>query len=109
MGSAQLHMPDKDKLVIWPIYFDADRTRSEGRMVSLQDAVHEPTLDSVITAALKSGFKPEIEREKKHPKIWHEAEAAGRILVARNGPKSKMLKRIAQSLKFRGRKRANCP
>jgi signal recognition particle subunit SEC65 len=57
-------MPEKDMLIIWPIYFDADRSRSEGRMVSKQDAVHGPTLDLVITAAIKSGFKPEIEREK---------------------------------------------
>lgn len=99
-------MPEKDKLVIWPIYFDAARSRSEGRMVSLQDAILEPTLDGVITAALKSGFKPEIEREKKHPKTWHEAEAAGRILVAKNGPKSKALKRIASSLKSKGKKKS---
>ncbi len=99
-------MPDKDKLVIWPIYFDAARTRSEGRMVSLQDAVNEPTLDNVITAALKSGFKPEIEREKKHPKTWHEPEAAGRILVAKNGSKSRALKRIASSLKSKGKKKS---
>ena len=99
-------MPEKDKLVIWPIYFDAARTRSEGRMVPLQDAVNEPTLDSVVTAALKSGFKPEIEREKKHPKTWHDPEASGRILVAKNGPKSKALKRIASYLKSKGKKRS---
>ncbi|MCX6675878.1 MAG: signal recognition particle protein Srp19 [Methanothrix sp.] len=92
-------MPDKDKLVIWPIYFDAGRTRGEGRMVSLQDAIKEPTLDITITAAIKSGFKPEIEREKKHPKVWHETEASGRILVPKNGPKSAILRQIARSLK----------
>ncbi|RQW79486.1 MAG: signal recognition particle protein Srp19 [Methanothrix sp.] len=92
-------MPEKDMLIIWPIYFDADRSRSEGRMVSKQDAVHGPTLDLVITAAIKSGFKPEIEREKKHPKIWHEEGTSGRILVQKRGPKSVVLKRIAGSLK----------
>jgi len=97
-------MPEKDKFVIWPIYFDASRSRVEGRMVSLKDAVNEPDLDMIITAAIKSGYKPEIEREKLHPKTWHQAEAAGRILVAKNGSKSAILKRIAGSIKLRSKK-----
>lgn len=90
-------MPEKDKFVIWPIYFDSTRSRSEGRMVPAGDAVSSPTIDDVITAALKAGLKPEIEREKKHPKTWH--ESSGRILVTKKGSKSVVLKRIAGSLK----------
>jgi len=100
-------MPEKDKLVIWPIYFDIARTRSEGRMVSHQDAVNEPNLDMLITASLKSGFKPEIEREKKHPKTWHLEGAFGRILVAKKGPKSAVLKRIAGSMKSKYKKKGH--
>lgn len=98
-------MPDKDKLVIWPIYFDASRSREQGRMVSHQDAVNDPNLDMLITAALKSGFKPEIEREKKHPKTWHQDDASGRILIAKSGPKSAALKRIAGALKSKYKKK----
>ena len=97
-------MPEKDKYVIWPIYFDAARSRVEGRMISLKDAVNEPDLDMIISASIKSGLKPEIEREKLHPKTWHQEEAAGRILVAKNGPKSAILKRIAGSLKVKHKK-----
>jgi signal recognition particle subunit SRP19 len=100
-------MPDKDKIVIWPIYFDAARSRSEGRMVSRQDAVNEPNLDMVITASMKSGFKPEIEREKKHPKTWHQEGAFGRILVAKKGSKSGVLKRIAGSMKSKYKKKSH--
>ncbi len=98
-------MPDKDMLVVWPIYFDSTRSRSEGRMVSVQDGAAEPTLDDIITAALKAGFKPEIEREKRHPKTWH--ESSGRILIPRKGPKSAALKRIARSLSVKGKKGKN--
>ena len=98
-------MPEKDKFVIWPIYFDMARSRSEGRMVPLQDAVNDPTLDLLITAAIKSGLKPEIEREKMHPKTWYQADAAGRILVAKKGSKSAVLKRIAGSLKPKWKKK----
>jgi len=100
-------MPEKDKLVIWPIYFDIARTRSQGRMVSRQDAVNEPNLDMLITASLKSGFKPEIEREKKHPKTWHLEEASGRILLSKNGTKSAVLKRIAGSMKAKYKKKGH--
>ncbi|MBN1234955.1 MAG: signal recognition particle protein Srp19 [Methanotrichaceae archaeon] len=99
-------MPEKDKLVIWPIYFDAARSRAEGRMVSRQDAVNDPNLDMLITASLKSGFKPEIEREKKHPKTWHLEESSGRILVAKKGSKSSALKRIAGSMKSKYKKKS---
>ena len=99
-------MPDKSKIVIWPLYFDAARSRQEGRMVPREHAVTEPNLDMIITASIKSGLKPEIEREKKHPKIWHRPEAAGRILVAKNGSKSATLKKIAASLKMKYKKQA---
>lgn len=100
-------MPNKDKLVIWPIYFDVARSRSEGRMVSRQDAVNDPSLDMIITASSKSGFTPEIEREKKHPKTWHEEEASGRILVAKKSSKSAVLKRIADAMKSRYKKKSH--
>lgn len=90
-------MPAKDKLVVWPLYFDAARSRNDGRAVPLQDAVKEPAIDDVMTAALRSGLKPEIEREKKHPKTW--ADASGRILIPKSQPKSEILKRISKNLK----------
>ena len=96
---------EKDKLVIWPIYFDASRSRDEGRMVSVQDAVSELSLDMLITAAIKSGFQPEIEREKRHPKLWHIEGTAGRIMIARTCPKSAALKRIALAMKTRYKKK----
>ncbi len=71
-------------------------------MVSVEEGVREPTLDDIITAALKAGFKPEIEKEKRHPKTWH--ESSGRILVPKKGPKSDALKRIARSLSAKGKK-----
>lgn len=100
-------MPEKDKFVIWPVYFDIARSRSEGRMVSRQDAVNEPNLDMLITASLKAGFKPEIEREKRHPRTWHLEESSGRILLAKKGSKSAVLKRIALSMKAKYKKKSH--
>jgi len=91
-------MPEKrDTIVIWPIYFDSTKTRSEGRMVSAEDSVPSPSVDDVIAAALKVGIKPEIEREKKHPSTWQ--ASSGRILVPKGENKTVVLKKIARSLK----------
>jgi signal recognition particle subunit SRP19 len=92
-------MPAKDKLVIWPLYFDSDRSRSGGRMVSTAEGFSNPTLDDLITAAIRSGFDPEVEREKRHPKTWH--ESAGRIQLPKKAPKSMVLKKIAKNLRGR--------
>lgn len=100
-------MPEKDKIVIWPVYFDVARSRSEGRMVSRQDAVNEPNLDMLITASLKAGYKPEIEREKRHPRTWHLEESSGRILLAKKGSKSAVLRRIALSMKSKYKKKSH--
>lgn len=95
-------MPEKrDTIVIWPIYFDSTKTRSEGRMVSAEDSVPNPSVDDVITATLKAGIKPEIDREKKHPSTWQ--VSSGRILVPKTEPKTVILKKIARSLKSKGK------
>jgi len=94
-------MPAKDKLVIWPLYFDSDRSRGQGRMVCYAEGVSNPTLDDIIAAAIRSGLDPEVERDKRHPKSWH--ESAGRILLPKREPKSQVLKRIAKNLKVRRR------
>lgn len=91
-------MPGKsDKVVIWPIYFDSSRTRGEGRAVSEEHAVNSPNLEDLISAARKAGFKPEVEREKKHPSQWY--EGSGRILIYKAEPKSAILRKISLALK----------
>ena len=91
-------MPErKDVVVIWPLYFDAARSRSEGRMVPASVAISSPTLDQLITAAIRAGYKPEIERDKRHPSNWY--ESSGRILVPKKEPKSAVLRKIAVGMR----------
>ena len=70
-------------------------------MVSVEDSVPSPNVDDVIAATLKAGIKPEIEREKKHPSTWQ--ASSGRILVPKSEHKTAILKKIAKSLKVKGR------
>ena len=66
---------DKDALksfqMLYPVYFDASRTRAEGRRVSSKLAVHNPLAMEICEAVrLVSGLQAVPELEKTHPKDW---------------------------------------
>jgi signal recognition particle subunit SRP19 len=64
--------------VIWPAYIDADLSRSEGRRVSLSDAVEDPTVDEIARAVQQVGYDAVVERDKTYSR---EFEQRGRVLV----------------------------
>jgi len=80
--------------VIWPAALDADRARSEGRRVSRELAVEEPTVEEIAEAVQQVGYDAVIEREKTYPR---EYEARGRVLVkdADDATKSDLLGAVA--------------
>jgi signal recognition particle subunit SRP19 len=90
-------MKDKGKLVIWPVYLDQTKSRSNGRIISRKSAIKEPQLNEIKEAAKKLGLNPEVEPEKAYPKSWW--EVSGRVLVDDKGPKSVIAKQIALSIK----------
>ncbi|MEF8781835.1 MAG: signal recognition particle subunit SRP19 [Haloarculaceae archaeon] len=83
--------------VIWPAFLDADLSRSEGRRVSQDLAVPEPTVDEIAKAVQQVGYDAVIEREKTYPK---EYEPRGRVLVkgADDASKSDLLEATAAYL-----------
>lgn len=94
-------MKDKGKLVIWPVYIDQTKSRSNGRIISRKNAVKEPHLNEIKEAAMQLGLNPEVEPEKAYPKSWW--EVSGRVLVDDKGPKSVIAKQISLSIrKMRG-------
>jgi len=64
--------------VIWPAFLDADCSRGEGRRVSQELAVSDPSVDEIAKAVQQVGYDAVIEREKSYPR---EYEARGRVLV----------------------------
>ena len=83
--------------VIWPAFLDADLSRNEGRRVSLEQAISEPTLDEIATAVQQVGYDAVIERDKAYPR---EYEQRGRVLVknADDASKSDLLGAVAAYL-----------
>ena len=65
--------------VLYPIYFDRDRTLEQGRRVSKDLCIAQPTLHDLAQGAKQCGYRVHIEASKRHPK---EPFVFGRIRVA---------------------------
>jgi signal recognition particle subunit SRP19 len=80
--------------VIWPAALDANLSRSEGRRVSLELAVEDPTVDEIGRAVQQVGYDAVIEHDKTYSR---EHEPRGRVLVqnADDAGKSDLLQAVA--------------
>ena len=86
------------KLIIWPLYFDAKKSRNEGRRVSKNLSVENPSLELIAKAAIKAGYNNiEVDKDSRHPATWFEYK--GRIVVYSNESKQKVLRKIGTALK----------
>jgi signal recognition particle subunit SRP19 len=85
------------KFVLWPAYFDRERSRADGRRVPDGMAVRQPDASWVENAARKLGLEPEVEEDARHPSIPY--EKVGRVLVARKGSKEQVLRQVAQRMR----------
>ncbi|MEM0380404.1 MAG: signal recognition particle protein Srp19 [Desulfurococcaceae archaeon] len=84
------------RIVIYPQYIDSNRSRSEGRRVSLKYAVPNPRVDEIIRAAELIGLKPIVENKKYSREWWGSSQ---RIVVNKKGSKLKTLVEIALKIK----------
>ena len=90
-----------DKAIIWPAYFDASKTRKEGRRVPKNLSVQYPKIDELKQAVDRLGLKNEVNVEAHFPKA-HWAKT-GMILVEKKEPKEMIIQKIAkQLLKIKG-------
>lgn len=86
-----------DKFVLWPAYFDRERSRADGRRVPDSFAVRAPDAPWIETAARKLGLDPQVEEKAVHPSIPY--EKSGRVLVAKKGSKEQVLKMVGERMR----------
>ena len=60
----------KDFQCIYPVYFDRNRSRKEGRMISKELAVDNPMAREIVTACGRLRLETLFEPTKTHPKDW---------------------------------------
>ena len=96
-------MKEKKQIVVWPVYFDAGRARSDGRQVPAASAVRAPKVSEIHRAAEKLGLHPETVKDRAHPATW--TDRSGMVIVDNKGPKSELLRKIgAEIIRQRGGK-----
>jgi signal recognition particle subunit SRP19 len=85
------------KAIIWPVYIDSKKTKSEGRKIPMADAVSSPKLREISRAANKLGLNPEVEKNKSYSRSWW--EVSGRVAVDKTMPKREILIKISKMIK----------
>ncbi|MFX0186479.1 MAG: signal recognition particle subunit SRP19/SEC65 family protein [Candidatus Hodarchaeota archaeon] len=88
----------KPFLVFWPQYFDAKRSRGDGRRLPKKLAIEKVTPKEIATAAKQLGYQVEIEGNYRYPRAWW--ENPGRVLINTKGKKkSKVILEIAREIR----------
>ena len=89
-------MRKQDKIILWPVYFDAGKTRLEGRRVAKTLAVNGPKTAEIEAAATKMGFEHELVPDKGYPRTpWAKP---GMLLVEKRGSKEQVIAALAKQL-----------
>jgi signal recognition particle subunit SRP19 len=88
---------ERRPLVLWPVYFEAGKSRSGGRRVPVHLAVKGVTAEAVLKAAKAAGYDAELDPNAKHPACWF--ESSGRVLVRTGEKKTVVLRKVALQLK----------
>ncbi len=90
-------MRQRNRLVLWPAYFDARKARIEGRRVPRGMAVDDPSVEEIEEAAKVLGMSPEVVKDASYPRSWW--ERGDLVLVDKRKPKTDALKEIAQRIR----------
>lgn len=91
-----VEMRKHNKIVLWPVYFDASKTRDEGRRVTKNLAIPSPNLDEIQKAAKRIGLHPEVIHDAIHPKSPR--QKTGLLMILKKDSKVETLRRIAKEL-----------
>ena len=84
--------------IIYPCYFNAAYSRSEGRRVPRGIGVKAPVLTDLERALRKAGI-PFRAEDKHHPAHWTRRE--GRLVVEWREKKELLIRKVAQRLEAR--------
>ncbi|WP_309493532.1 signal recognition particle subunit SRP19/SEC65 family protein [Candidatus Hecatella orcuttiae] len=87
--------------MVWSIYFDIARSRSEGRKIPKRMAVASPSLKEIVEAASRLNLSPQPKYEARYPRCWW--KEAGYVVMDKINSKGETLKLLAKELsKLRG-------
>ena len=84
-------------ITVWPQYLNKNLSLSEGRKISLEDAVKDPNINDIERALKRIGLTYELERDKAYPGKWY--EKSGGALVEWDKSKLELIREISLKIK----------
>ena len=84
-------------ITVWPQYLDKNLSVNEGRKISKENAVKQPTISEIERAVKRLGLNYELEKDKAYPGKWY--EKSGRILVEWSETKLELIREISLEIK----------
>lgn len=93
----------RNKVVLWPIYFDSEYSRRQGRRVVKAFASRRVSADEIVHAAKELGLNPNLRVEAAHPR--RPLLKVGSVIVDKKGSKSQILGDIARMIHDSPRKK----
>lgn len=89
---------DNTYYFVFPEYLDKSLTRKEGRRLSLEQALENPTITEIRLAAEKLELDYEIQKYAAYPRHWWKRN--GLILVEKKNPKLQTLKDLSNEIRM---------
>ena len=87
---------DDHNLIIYPIYFDKNITRNNGRRISKKYAIDNPDIEKISKVLKSLGLSFEVDKNSSHPlRSW---KKEGRIIITKNTNKNKLINQIGKLL-----------
>ncbi len=84
--------------IFWPQYFEAKRTRKEGRRLAKNLALEKVSMGEIAKAAKNLGYQVEVDAISRYPRTWW--DSPGRVLIETKGKqKARVIKEIAKELR----------
>ena len=89
-------MRRQNNIILWPVYFDSTKTRSQGRRVSKKLATATPKLDEIKRAADMLSLESEIVTDVAYPGIpWLKT---GLVKLPKGGAKTQIIRDMAKKI-----------
>jgi signal recognition particle subunit SRP19 len=87
----------KGKRILFPAYFDVNRSIRLGRRLAKVKAIPLPTIEELAEAATKLDYAAEIDPHAKYPRTWY--DSPGMLLIDTMGQKKiKVMEKIAKEI-----------
>jgi signal recognition particle subunit SEC65 len=92
---------NKDNFIIWTIYFNQGVSRKRGRKTSKKEAVSNPSLEEVLSAARNIGLGVRGVKKARYPAYWWDKNC-GYIMVEKSGKsKIEIIRELAKEIRRR--------